>query len=89
MIQKQWLKLTKHDQLLMIGSEILHANFWQKRDPERFKIAITRTSPLIDFSLEDPKWQEDRYVLSALQEELEKFQNGTRIDPIEILYQTL
>ncbi|MBI3588923.1 MAG: hypothetical protein HY093_00710 [Candidatus Liptonbacteria bacterium] len=73
----------------MIGSEIMRAKTWQKKNPKYFREAIERAFPLVDFSLSDPKWQEDRYVLTILREELEKFHTGVRSDSIETLYQNL
>ena len=70
-------------------SEILHANFWQNKDRKHFANTLERTFPLVELSLSDPKWQDDRYVLKALRKELKKFHAGTRTDSIEVLYRAL
>ena len=89
MTQERWNSFTKNQQLLMIGSEIMRAKIFQKKDSRLFLGTIERAFPLIDFCLEDPKWQDDRYVIITLREELGKFRAGKRTDPIEILYQNL
>lgn len=73
----------------MIGSEIVRAQNWQRKNEKYFCEAIERAFPLIKLSLADPKWQDDRYILPALIKELKKFQTGTRTDNIESLYQAL
>ena len=89
MTQDRWNIFTKSQQLLMIGSEIMRAKVWQKENPLLFKEALERAFSLLDFSLEDPKWNKSRYSLLVLREELGKFYIGARVDNIDSLYQIL
>ena len=73
----------------MIGSEIMRAKVWQNQNQPLFRDALERSLPLVDFSLEDSKWEEDRYSLFVLRDELVKFYTNLRTDNIETLYQAL
>ena len=73
----------------MIGSEIMRAKTWQTENDKLFKEALERGIELLDFALEDPKWNEQRYSLLVLRQEFGKFYIDARTDNIETLYQIL
>ena len=85
----RWKTFSKHDQLLMIGSEIMRAGTWQRKDEEKFTSALERAFALVDLSLTDSKWGNMRYPLLFLRSELAEFYAAERTDDIVSLYNAL
>lgn len=89
MNQELWDKLSKHEQLRIIGGEILSASFWQYKNSGRFQKALKKALLLIQFSLRSPMWKKYKDYFRGLKDEVVRFQKGIRIDSIEILYRAL
>lgn len=85
----RWQKFQKREQLLMIGSEFLRAKNWQKKDNEKFVLALWRALELIDLTLSDSKWKEDSRILLGLREEVTRFYSADRIDDAALLYNVI
>lgn len=90
MTLERWKTFQKREQLLFIGSEFERARVWQEEgDNEKFRGALDRALVLINLSLEDEQWQDDREQLIALRSEVEKFQSGENKNRVAVLYQAL
>lgn len=85
----RWKTFSKSQQLLMIGSEIIRAKVWQRKDDEKFRNALARGMRLTELCQSDEKWQSTKAMLVGLQEEFQKFFNKSRTDDISILYRAL
>jgi len=51
----KWFKLTLAEQMANIGSEVLRAISWKKRDEKYSKMAAERAIELVDLTISDPK----------------------------------
>ncbi|HOV22533.1 MAG TPA: hypothetical protein PLW95_07675 [bacterium] len=51
----KWFKLSLVEQLANIGSEVLRAISWEKKDKNYSKLAAERGIELIDLTISDPK----------------------------------
>lgn len=89
MEKSRWEKLTKREQLLNTGAEFMRAKVWQGKDKEKFLLALERALELIDLSLRDSKWQDERLKLLRLRDEVAKFYTFQRIDDVSFLYRAL
>ena len=89
MKKERWEKLTKREQLLNIGAELMRAKVWQGKNQEKFLSAIERALQLIDLSLSDERWKNNLLMILRLREELAKFYTSKRTDDISILYRAL
>lgn len=87
--QERWNTLLKREQLLHIGSEIMRAKVWQKKEQKHFINALHQGIALIGLSLNDPKWQPEQDILKGLRNEMECLISGTAIYDVEILYNAL
>lgn len=85
----RWQTFTKHQQLLMIGSEIARAHTWQGKDVEKFRGALERAFPLVDFARRDPQWGEQSAMFDVLRDELDRYYQGTATRDIIHLYQAM
>ena len=86
---ERWVTFSKREQLLMIGSEIMRANVWQRKDDEKFLGALERGMHLIKLCQLDEKWQNAKAMLAGLQEEFQKFSTKSRVDDTSVLYRAL
>ena len=85
----RWKKFTKSQQLLTIGAEFMRANVWQRRDKEKFLLALERALQLIDFSISDSKWKDSLGMLLGFRDIVAEFYTFKRTDNILILYYAL
>lgn len=83
---ERWRNFTKSQQFLIIGSELMRAKTWQKKDREKFTSALERALDLIDLTLCDNKWQNNLSMILWLREEIAKFYTSKRTDDISSLY---
>ena len=89
MTEDRWRNFSKHDQLLMIGSELERARVWQGKDDENFKGALKRGLDMVKLSKSDPQWREWQYAINGLELEVQKqIGNESRIEILS-LYQAL
>jgi len=82
-------KFSKHDQLLILGSEFERARVWQNTDQEKFRLALDRALEIINLLLLDPKWNWELDQLSFLRDEILKFASGENKEEIGVLYRAL
>lgn len=87
MILERFKTFSKSQQFLMIGSEIMRAKVWQNKNQDNFLSALERGLELVDFSLADPKWRNQSYILIFLRDRISEFYVGLAKYNIEILYQ--
>lgn len=85
----RWNNFTKHQQLLMIGSEFMRAKVWQGKDRQNFNSALERALELIDLTISDDKWKNSLSMILGLREEVAKFYVAKRTDDITCLYNAL
>ena len=89
MTEDRWRNFSKHDQLLMIGSELERARVWQRKDDENFKSALKRGLDMIKLSKNDPQWCEWQDAIDGLELEVQKqIGNESQIEILS-LYQAL
>ena len=86
MTQDRFETFSKSQQLLMIGSEIMRAKVWQNKNQDNFLSALERGLELVDFSLADPKWRDQTYILIFLRNKISEFYAGLASYDIETLY---
>jgi hypothetical protein len=89
MTTERWQALSKNQQLLSIGAEIMRAAVWQKKDSEKFLRALAEGLALIDACLEDKKWRDSTRQLLGFREALAEFYVGKRNGDIKKLYEAL
>jgi hypothetical protein len=67
----RWFTLSLAEQLGNVGSEYERALHWkQQRDAERFEHAFARMLELLDLTIADSRWEEDRQdELNAVREQ--------------------
>ncbi len=87
MTQDRFETFSKSQQLLMIGSEIMRAKVWQNKNQDNFLSALERGLELIDFSIADPKWRNQTYILIFLRDKISEFYVGLAKYNIETLYE--
>lgn len=87
MILERFKTFSKSQQLLMIGSEIMRAKVWQNKNQDNFISVLERGLELIDFSLADPKWKTNLFILLFLRDKISEFYVGLARYNIETLYQ--
>jgi hypothetical protein len=85
----RWKNFNRHQQLLIIGSELMRAKTWQGKDQEKFLLALERALELIDLTLNDSNWKENIRMILGLREEVAKFYTAQRTDNISSLYNAL
>jgi hypothetical protein len=88
-LRKKWLKMSKHDQIAAIATEIMRASVWQDKDRENFLSALERAINLIDASLEDGRWKNYLSMLFWLRNKMAEFYVGIAKEKIEVLYKAL
>lgn len=86
---ERWQKFSKHEQLLNLGAELYRAGMWQHKDKKFFIEAIERALELVDLTLGDQKWENNRFLLWSLREELSKYYVGENLGEITWLYKAL
>ncbi len=89
MERKRWENFNKHQQLLIIAAEFMRAKNWQRKDQEKFLLALSRALELIDLTLSDKKWNNNFLMLLRLREEVAKFYILKRTDDISLLSKAL
>ncbi len=89
MTLERFKTFSKSQQFLMIGSEIMRAKAWQNKNQDNFLSALERGLELIDFSLADPKWKNNSFILLYLRDKISEFYVGIAKYNIEILYQAM
>lgn len=55
-----WQSFTLAEQMGNIGSEVGRASRWQNKDEKAFNGAVARALELLDLTLEDPRWREQK-----------------------------
>ncbi len=86
MNQERWQKFSRYNQIRHIGAECERARIAEEAgNTDLRRGALKRALELIDCSLLDPQWQEDILQLRILREEISKFENGERHDPVAAL----
>ena len=85
----RWKNFSKHQQLLMIGSELMRAKTWQGRDQEKFLSALERALELIDLTISDIKWRNNLQMMLDFRNVTAEFFCFKRSDDISLLYNAL
>lgn len=81
---------SRHDQLMMIGSEIFRAMDWQYKDEKISKHMLDRALEYINGLIDDPKWAgKNRAMLLGLQHALQGCKDGTTSEGLESVYNAL
>lgn len=83
--QERWQRFSKKEQMMHIKAEIARAKNWQNQDKSKFLSALERALELIDSSLDDNRWQDQRSMLFWLREQLSKFYLGRETHGLEVL----
>lgn len=86
---ERFVTFSKHEQLLILGSEFERARVWQYTDQEKFHMALDRALQIIKLLMSDPKWNQESHQLLFLKEEIKKFYIGDNKTEIGILYRAL
>lgn len=81
-LPKNWNVLSVRDQIGHIGAELLRASAAQ--DAEARRLMLERALALVDLSLEDPKWRDNRLALLRLRDELAEAYADPARDPAHI-----
>lgn len=89
MTLERWKTLSKHDQLLSVGAEIMRAKTWQGKDDQKFCGALERAIVLVDLTQEDEKWVSFHPALQGLRRELAAFLERRRTDDVSVLSRAL
>ncbi len=90
MTLERWSTFSKRYQLLFIGTEFERAKEWQKeKTSTQFQGALERALALIDLSLNDPKWSEERYRLWVLRDAVAEYFAGKDAADVGTLYAVL
>jgi hypothetical protein len=63
-----WQKLPLKEQLGNIGSEVLRAARFEKKDEKLFKVAVEKALELFDLTLDDPRWKGRRREIARARE---------------------
>lgn len=78
---ERWATFTARDQIGHIGAEILRASKASIGGHEKIRRSILkRASFLIELSLQDPKWQENKTQILFLRDEIGKASIGEEVD---------
>ncbi len=85
----RWQTFSKHDQLMIMGSELKRASVWDGKDVNIFQLMLARLIELIDFTISDTKWKNDSWMLWIFRDEAAKFYIGQGTYDIEVLYNAL
>jgi len=89
MTLERWQTISRHDQLLHIGADLLRAAEWQKENREKFIFFLKKAIELTELTEQDPKWEGQLLSPAILKKEMEKFLIGEKTENIETLYQSL
>ena len=87
--QQRWQKFSPREQLLHMASELNRADHWQYSDEVKFKAALERLLELIDASIDDRRWGDNRPMLWFLRDEIAKLYIGQKKTPIGYLYRAI
>ena len=55
-----WRELSLREQLGNVGSEINRAIIWKEKDEKKYQDSIDRALELMDLTLQDPRWRNER-----------------------------
>ena len=55
-----WHELSLREQLGNVGSEINRAILWRGKDEKKYQDSINRACELMDLTLQDPRWRNER-----------------------------
>lgn len=87
---ERWLKFSKQEQIRAIAAEIMRAQVWQNKDRNNFKSAIERAIDMLDCSIGDQKWENQKSMLFWLRNKLAEFYTGIENkNSISVLYNIL
>ncbi len=86
---ERWKTFSRREQLLHVGSEIVRAEGWQGKNEENFHAMLRRATTLVDYCLQDAKWDTRRDMLLGLRDELTQYNSGMKKESIEQLYNAL
>ena len=89
MTEDRWRNFSKHDQLLMIGSELERARVWHGKDDDNFKGALKRGLDMVKLSKSDPQWREWQDAIAGLELEVQKQIDNKSETKILSLWQAL
>lgn len=89
MTQERFNKFQRHDQLLMIGSELERARVWQNKDLPNFAGALRRALELVILAEADPKWAAWLEVLAGLNAQVDSFLNFKNTGDVSVIYKSL
>ena len=90
MTSERWRQFSTREQLLFIGSEFERARVSEAEgNGEYLQGALMRALELIDLSLNDPQWREERYRLWVLRDAVAEYLAGKDIADVENLYKAL
>ncbi len=82
--------MSRHEQILSVGSAVLRADFWRKNNnTAAMKDAILEALGILDILMTDEKWQEADYMISGLKSELEHQNSSDSHDGLEKIYNAL
>ena len=56
----RWYELSLREQLGNVGSEINRAIMWRGKDEKKYQYSIDRACELMDLTLQDPRWRNER-----------------------------
>ena len=88
-LEKRWQNFSSKEHLLHIASELSRACHWENINQDKFRQSLERILELIDLSLGDQKWQDNRYLLFILREEIAKFYIGEQNKSIKKIYDAI
>ena len=55
-----WRELSLREQLGNVGGEIHRAIMWKGKDEKKYQDSIDRALELMDLTLQDPRWRDER-----------------------------
>ncbi|MEK7099284.1 MAG: hypothetical protein AAB916_02105 [Patescibacteria group bacterium] len=78
--QGRWREYTFDEQMGNIGSEISRAHNQQDHDEQAYNLAVALALQLVDFTLDDPRWEDERRkeIIDARERIYDAFTGGKK-----------
>ncbi len=87
---ERWKTFSRHDQLFTIGAEFERARVSERDGNREYRRgALERAIALIDLTLGDIKWQDDRPMLEGLKSAVQEFVSDDSRTGVAIFYEAL
>lgn len=86
---EKWQKFSKSQQIGAIGAEIMRAKTWQGENRENFLFALERALNLIDFTIEDSRWENQLPMIFWLRNKIAEFYTGISNDNLGVILNAL